>query len=252
MIARALCLAAALTATPAAADRVDEAVIGVSRHILLHEVAHLLIDRLDLPVLGQEEDAADNFATLVLIALNTPEADKALAETAATWLLREYEGEEEGDGFFFSEHAPDPQRAFRILCHLVGVDQEFYGPLASDLGVFTEDLEGCEPALDLAARSWAQVLAPHAPDVSSPVLVTVEYRPAGEILARYEAMARRERLLEWTAAIVSRTARVPGPVTLAVARCGDANAYYTPDTGEVTLCYELMDDISFSLGGANP
>ena len=38
-------------------------------HTLFHEYAHVLVDYLNLPVLGREEDAADSFASYVLLTL---------------------------------------------------------------------------------------------------------------------------------------------------------------------------------------
>ena len=40
---------------------------GATAWMFLHEVAHALIDGWDLPVTGREEDAADQFSTLLLI-----------------------------------------------------------------------------------------------------------------------------------------------------------------------------------------
>ena len=48
-----------------------------SLFVLYHEMAHLLIDQLRLPVLGKEEDAADNVATWTLLNKRTAAADKA-------------------------------------------------------------------------------------------------------------------------------------------------------------------------------
>jgi hypothetical protein len=42
--------------------------------VLHHEIGHLLINELDLPVLGWEEDAADSLATLMLLWSGTQDA----------------------------------------------------------------------------------------------------------------------------------------------------------------------------------
>jgi hypothetical protein len=43
-----------------------------SLFVLYHEMAHLLVDQLRLPVLGKEEDAADNMATWTLLNKRMP------------------------------------------------------------------------------------------------------------------------------------------------------------------------------------
>src|SRR5690606_1275490 len=58
-----------------------------SLFVLYHEMAHLLVHQLELPVLGREEDAADNVATWMLLNKRSGEADKALADAAEGWLL---------------------------------------------------------------------------------------------------------------------------------------------------------------------
>lgn len=45
----------------------QEATLGALQHTLLHELAHALIAMYDLPIVGKEEDAADNLATVLLL-----------------------------------------------------------------------------------------------------------------------------------------------------------------------------------------
>ena len=61
---------------------VDRFAINNGRVVIYHEMAHMLIDQLRLPVLGREEDAADNMATWFLLNLRNADADQALADAA--------------------------------------------------------------------------------------------------------------------------------------------------------------------------
>ena len=47
--------------TPAGVTRAD-AIVGPTLEVFLHEVGHAVFDYLDVPILGREEDAADQFA----------------------------------------------------------------------------------------------------------------------------------------------------------------------------------------------
>jgi hypothetical protein len=49
--------------------------------MFLHEVAHALIDGWDLPITRREEDAADQFSTLLLIN-GLPDGDKTALDGA--------------------------------------------------------------------------------------------------------------------------------------------------------------------------
>ncbi|HYI71139.1 MAG TPA: DUF4344 domain-containing metallopeptidase, partial [Skermanella sp.] len=48
-------------------EEADLFVLGNTVFILYHELGHALIDQLGLPVLGHEEDAADNLASIMMI-----------------------------------------------------------------------------------------------------------------------------------------------------------------------------------------
>ena len=52
--------------TPAGVTRTD-AIMGPTLEVFLHEVGHAVFDYLSVPILGREEDAADQFAAYVLL-----------------------------------------------------------------------------------------------------------------------------------------------------------------------------------------
>lgn len=242
-------VASAMLTAPAAAQEQSELtnfVIGNSYHIMLHEIGHLLIDQLTLPVLGQEEDAADNFATITLIDWDSDEADQALADTAFGWLVRHDETRPFLEGDFFAEHDLDAQRAYRIVCHLVGTDVDAYADLALNLGVEVGEGEiaECDYAFDLSAKSWRRVLAPYAPAPGERNAVTVRYEEGDGELGFFAAMLSDAQVLEDLAAFLNETVRLPAPVILDARTCGEANAYYEPQTRAVTMCYELMDELA--------
>jgi hypothetical protein len=51
------------------------------------------------------------------------------------------------------------------------------------------------------------------------------------------------RVLEETADGLNKTLALPEDVTLSFAECGEINAAYDPDKRQVTVCYELVDDL---------
>ena len=50
--------------------------------VFLHEIAHGLFDLLKIPVLGREEDAADQVAAYVLVSLGEQNARSTVAGAA--------------------------------------------------------------------------------------------------------------------------------------------------------------------------
>ena len=62
-----------------------EFVAGNVLFAMAHEVGHMLISELGLPVLGREEDAADTFAVMNLLNMNYAFSDRVLTQSARGW-----------------------------------------------------------------------------------------------------------------------------------------------------------------------
>jgi hypothetical protein len=50
--------------------------------VLLHELGHVIIDEMKLPVLGREEDAADTFAALTMLEIGTSFSQRVLMDAS--------------------------------------------------------------------------------------------------------------------------------------------------------------------------
>jgi hypothetical protein len=94
----------------------DYALNGMT-FVLLHELGHALISELDLGVTGGEEDAVDDFATLLL--LDDKQAGLAL-DGAETML--DMGSLTRGQLAFSDEHSFTQQRFYNVLCLIHGND----------------------------------------------------------------------------------------------------------------------------------
>jgi hypothetical protein len=96
--------------------------LSVVHMVLLHEVGHALVERLNLPVLGREEDAADQFA--VWVAMEEGDDENVYRETIvatyATALLSLTAGDIEHGSSFASTHPLGVQRATNVICWAAG------------------------------------------------------------------------------------------------------------------------------------
>ena len=52
--------------TPANLARLRHMTESLTTFVVMHELGHFIVDALDAPILGREEDAADRFATLMM------------------------------------------------------------------------------------------------------------------------------------------------------------------------------------------
>lgn len=102
-------------------------------HTLLHEAGHAYIADQNIPILGKEEDAVDNFATILLIDYVEDGSDVAIS--AADMFA--FESDDRPDyyefGEYIDEHSFDLQRYFSTLCLVYGSDPEQYKALLDEV-----------------------------------------------------------------------------------------------------------------------
>lgn len=124
----------------ASSDEIANSVSGGVGFILMHELGHALIHLLDLPVLGREEDAADQIGAFFL--LNSEIAPYGLA--GALWFFRSktlfYTRRH-----FSDEHSLGPQRQSNLACWAFGKDPERYQYLLQGRYLTRERAARCGP-----------------------------------------------------------------------------------------------------------
>lgn len=110
-------LAQAQQGDPAAELSVDEVrfTVANSEFTLMHEMGHLLISELQLPVLGREEDAADQLGFMGLFLLQQEQHRDdfyaKLMDVADYWRLEWQSAERSGTEIpVWDSHALDAQR----------------------------------------------------------------------------------------------------------------------------------------------
>jgi hypothetical protein len=136
------------------AEQVPEAIEGAAAFILSHELGHALVDVLDLPVTGREEDAVDQLAAYVL--LGSGNGRHALV----SWMnsLRQ-----EGDVFaaMSDEHSLTGQRQFNLMCWMYGADPGRNADLVAYGHLPLPRAQRCPAEYQQLRRSWDRILAPH-------------------------------------------------------------------------------------------
>ena len=135
----------------------DQATRGAMDFILMHELGHALIGELDLPQVGREEDAADEFATVVCAeALGEEGRSVALAGAQAFWTLGEGKYKLEALPFY-DEHSLERQRFYTILANLGAADAALRPSLAPVVP-YTR-LREAQESYPLKVDHWNRLLA---------------------------------------------------------------------------------------------
>lgn len=211
--------------------------------VLYHEVGHLIIDQLRLPILGREEDAADNIATWTMLTTATPDSHAALADAAYGWRLSglAYNTELESDTLY-GEHSLDQQRAYQIVCHMVGHDDSGFRAIAAAYGIDRNRQESCFWDWDLMNRSMRDLIRTHVTLKVEPGGIEITYQDVSGRLGEAAQVLRASGIFERVAAEVAQEWPMRRPVSFNAKRCGEANAFYDADRIEVIFCYELVHD----------
>jgi putative metallopeptidase DUF4344 len=141
----------------------QDAVIGPTVDVFLHEVGHAVFDLLEVPLLGREEDAADLFSAYIQLQIGKQEArililgiaflgQREMQEAMAKSLeLKDYA----------NEHGLPAQRYFNVLCMAYGFDKELFADAISHWHLPPERAEGCEDEYAEFDYAFETLIAPH-------------------------------------------------------------------------------------------
>jgi hypothetical protein len=227
--------------SPESVKRLVEFVSGKMLFVLLHELGHAVIIQMGLPVLGRIEDAADSFAVLMLLRMESDFSHRVLVDAAEGWFLAARRDERTGHGVaFYSEHALSEQRAYQIVCMMVGSDRDKFRDLATETKLPESRQATCLGDYSNAAFSWDLLLKPHLRSPDQPkTKFDVDYGPAEGRMAVIRDIARSILLLETVAEHATNQFAWPAPLTLKMEACGFPNARWEIRIRHVILCYEL-------------
>ena len=221
-------------ASPARA--LDDDVAGYVESNLLaifyHELGHALIDLMGLPVFGQEEDAADVLSVVLIDAFFEEEAAVQIAYDTAFGF---YDDAQNNEPIFWGVHGPDLQRYYTLVCLFYGANPDEREDVADEMGLPVERAETCEEEFDLAADSWGGVLDELAATSARPAALMLE------IDARNPLDQFTAEVMDSEINALAEDFDLPRDLVVAVAPCGEANAFYDPSQALIIMCTELTE-----------
>ncbi len=140
-------------------DDTADALAGAYIAVVLHEAGHALVDVLEIPVTGREEDAVDQLSAWMLI-----EADDSGSVLGAAASYYTEEDAAAGDDDYSDEHSLDKQRYFNLVCWAYGSDPENSQYLIEDWELPEARAERCADEYAQLDRSWSRLLDAHLRD----------------------------------------------------------------------------------------
>jgi hypothetical protein len=137
-----------------------DAIVGPTLEVFLHEVGHAVFDYLSVPVLGREEDAADQLAAYLLLQFAQRDARKLIGGVAYSYQLDASKPTTKKNPFA-DEHGLPAQRFYNVLCMAYGADSKLFADLVEKGYLPKERAEGCADEYDQVARAMTKLIRPY-------------------------------------------------------------------------------------------
>lgn len=235
-----------------------EFVIGNIEFVLVHELAHVLIEDLDLPVIGAEESAADYIATAALLRADQFDPERvqraqdfllATANGLATqWNVGLRTGKEIQ---FWDSHLLTIQRFYDLICLVHGSDPETFAGLPDRVGMPKQRAAQCEAEYAKAEKSLIWLLDNYGRQQGDPPSAPIDLRferaptrVSADLAERIEASGAVQNTLER----MRERFPIEKPFAVVFRACRNPQASWLPEPREVVICYELVDNY-YLLGG---
>jgi hypothetical protein len=149
--------------TPAGLTPTDAAV-GQFFWVTFHEVGHAAFDMFNVPIFGHEEDAADNFATFIMLQFGKGQARRLIK--GAAWAWRAYLGDYQKNpvvqtrlAAFATDHGLPQERFYNLVCLAFGANSQEFADFESFLPPTRSP--NCSHEYQTLVRAFRQEIRPH-------------------------------------------------------------------------------------------
>ena len=142
----------------------DDAKIGQVLWFTLHEVGHATFEMFDIPIFGNDEDAADNFATYVMLQFS--EAVPLIKGAAWGWskYLQDYQRNPVVRvrlAGFADEHGLPQQRFYNLACLALGADPAKFVDITLQGYLPPERVPRCGREYRMLTAAFKKEIGPH-------------------------------------------------------------------------------------------
>jgi hypothetical protein len=141
-----------------------DAAVGQFFFVTLHEVGHAIFDILGVPMFGHQEDAADNFATYIMLQFGEGQARRLIG--GAAWSWRAYLGDYKKNpvvptrlSAFAGDHGLPQERFYNLICLAVGADHVGFADLENYLPA--SRAPHCSYEYQTLVRAFEKEITPH-------------------------------------------------------------------------------------------
>jgi hypothetical protein len=146
---------------PIGISRLDT-IIGPLLDVFLHEAGHAVFNYLKVPIFGREEDAADQFSTIIMLQYDKERARRLILGSAYQYKMAVKEPKLALNVTKFAdEHGLPAQRFFNVLCVAYGFDPKLFADVVDRKYLPEDRAAGCEDEYRQVERAFRTLISPH-------------------------------------------------------------------------------------------
>jgi hypothetical protein len=166
--------------TPEGVAPVD-AFVGPLADVFFHEFGHVVFYLLRVPVLGREEDAADDFSAYLMLHFGPDEAKRLIAGSAYQF-KRDLRPEVTLKLKDFSDtHGAPAVRFYNLLCIAYGANPELFAGIVDKGYLPVERAIGCEDEYRQLAYAFNALIGPHIDATLAKAVMARSWLPDGSV-----------------------------------------------------------------------
>lgn len=129
------------------------------RFVFLHEIGHALIDTYKLPIMGNEEDAADRCSSFINLNELGEEGVRAVFAAADAFAIESKQSSADSRSLA-DEHLLQEQRFYNSLCMIYGSNTAKYSNIVTEGYLPKERAVRCPGEYQKTVDSWVNLLEP--------------------------------------------------------------------------------------------
>ncbi len=147
---------------PIGISRADT-ILGPVLDVFLHETGHAVFHMLQIPILGRQEDAADQFAAYLMLRLGKDEARRMILGAAYGYNIQMPQGHRVTVpvDVFSDEHSLPAQRAYNVLCIAYGADRKLFADVVEEGFLPKKRAEACSYEYEDLTFAMTTLIGPH-------------------------------------------------------------------------------------------
>jgi len=230
---------------------------------LLHELAHAVIDINHVPVLGGQENAADQIAILLMITTHHGVGgdllDKLIA-ISGEWMMEWQEQVASGDVTYWDAHPLQIQRFYELTCLVYGAEPDVIETIRTESWLPIQRAWYCnqEYVKNREALAWLAKEYSHVEFDADWNLVTQESQgpnigavklQIGQPITNenYEvySMLVKSRRLQYLIARSNQILKLDRDIDIVFeAGCSGPDAWWNNEQNTVFICYQLIEQFS--------